>query len=321
MDTTLKELVRALERQGLSKYASRTNALIYKYAEPASIAEELDIWADALREINKPWYPPSLNKAMGFFNQAAPALEKASKELSGIPKDEAKRAIIAANKVITAVGQDGKISAATLKRLSMASNNEEIVKIAGVPWLKTILKGIPWIGVVFSAYFALKNIYLGFLAFTDLFAEASALGEDWHVFLNLDLDPNRILNLAEQHQDDPDKIVKVDKLAKSVKQFWRECIGLFWNSLDAAKDLIFLFLDVGSAGLGTVVDIGLSITFMILDGVSSGSLLKSFDEAIILIQDTVVKKYTDLMDSMDFITFNSYVQSRSSSSSESSSSS
>jgi len=138
------------------------------------------------------------------------------------------------------------------------------------------LKLIPVIGFVFSFGIALKNFIYGFTTFAKLVKDSQQIELNWIEVLF----PQKLTEKLIQFKAEPEKLKILAQLTKYSKEFSDEGISLVANSIDFVKDIIFLFIDVGSFGWLTVGDVSLSFILMVIESITESNLLWQFDAII-----------------------------------------
>lgn len=158
-----------------------------------------------------------------------------------------------------------------------ASNFDSLTKTAQINIVKNFgtkaLRLMPVIGFMFSFLIALKNFVYGLTTFAKLVKDCTQVDLTWLEVLF----PEKLMEKTTQYQDDSEKLKVLAQLTKYSKEFSDEAISFVANIIDFIKDIIFLFLDVGSFGWLTVGDISLSLVLMGIEYVVEANTLPQFD--------------------------------------------
>jgi hypothetical protein len=168
-----------------------------------------------------------------------------------------------------------------------AHDFNSLTKTAQMEWAKKLWGGtkfmgekslriLPVIGFIFSFMIALKNFVYGLTAFSKLAADSSLIGLSWLEILF----PEKLNQKVQEFKNEPTKLVTLVNLTKYSKEFSDEGISFVANSIDFVKDIIFLFIDIGSFGWLTVGDISLSVIIMALEMLAESNTLVKFDSII-----------------------------------------
>jgi hypothetical protein len=249
MDT--KKLLNTLAKQ--LDYLNHTSEAkkvleIIKYSEnelfenATSIeANEIDRWRKLLEEVQAPIPQQIFGRSIKYLVRGGLELYEVSQQLKDLDISEIEAIINLA------------------KKASFGSHNsiDDIIKKAELDWTNPAGKGagkslklIPYIGVIFSGALAIKNLAYGLYEFSILVEEANKIGLSWYDTLY----PERIAHSVNEYQNSPEDLKIAVKTVKSAKVFVDEGISFVANSIDFAKDFIFLLIEfaVALTGIGAV---------------------------------------------------------------------
>lgn len=219
-------------------------------------------WQEIISIINTP-VPDQILTATKYISQGIIGMQQNAEKLKQLPAEDLK----------------------LLAQISSQQANSHQLKTAQLKIIKDLgakgLRLMPLIGFMFSFLIALKNFMYGFATFAKLAKDSSQIELNWFEILF----PNKLNEKIDQYQDDPKHLKIVTQLTKYSKEFSDEIISLVANSLDFIKDIIFIFIDVGSFGWMTVGDISLSFILMGLEMLVEANVLPQFDQLLTKIGD------------------------------------
>lgn len=186
-----------------------------------------------------------------------------------------------------------------------ASQFEKLSKTAQMEFLKQLgtkgLRLMPVIGFAFSFLIALKNFVYGLTTFAKLVKDSSQIGLNWFEVLF----PNKLNEKVTQYQNDPEQLKIITQLTKYSKEFSDEGISFLANIIDFVKDIIFVFIDVGSFGWLTIGDVGLSFILMGIEKLIESNVLPEFDLILNRIISIANQHIQDLTSQLDPTFFDS----------------
>lgn len=266
IDEKLSFLIAKLEK---SNHLDAKNSIIrlQKYSQAT---DELSKWQEVLNSLSE-GYASGTEKAISNIKNSANLLMKEAEKLKTLDKESIEAAIDKVKKA------NFKIDEEMIKKI--ASNPEIIEKDAQL--FNMLGKVAPAIGVIFSGMFALKNLAAGIYEVTNLINHKTNLNMSWAQVLN----PDSFSYMANNNKDNPEKLKDISIATQISKQVWDEGISLIANSIDFVKDLLFIFINLGTGGLTMAVDIGLSIIIMIAEMSAEKVVLEDFQNVLNSISD------------------------------------
>jgi len=241
-------------------------------------------WKNVIAEVEKPLDPTGLDLAINYMVNGAFQLAKSAKKLEGVEPET----IQEASGLVAQINKESSLNY-DLAKIASLSENAPISKEAQIQWLKQFLgpkatsllsqttkggaKIVPVVGALFSFIFAAKNIYYGYYQYQKLVSDASAVG----LSAKDTLSPKKLSQQISLSSENPNELTLLAKTTKTARAFWDEAISGAANSIDFVKDIIFLVLEFGSAGLAIIGDIGISIILMLIEAGAESEVLGSYD--------------------------------------------
>ena len=284
MSHKLIQLSLLLEQSGHQKAAINTLELV-----KVSFDDESLLWQKAWEAVNKPRPQQLPTKLASQLAEGVSGLIQAGKDIQDANPEQLRNAGRAAKKLMSTAGQ----STDTLLKYSKIGKDPKITKEAGIG--SAALRSIPLIGVIFSGLLAFKNFHYAMEEAGNLFhrSRSEDLGVSWYTLLI----PANLRALKHKHQSDPVKLPVLDDLAKIAKSFVDELISFIANGTDFVKDMIFLFLDIFTAGWAIWLDIGISVAIMAIEWATESAVLERFDSVIEDIYLTILNTYRKILNS------------------------
>ena len=307
------KLAEYLKDIGLEKEASQLISLMSKKALPMSAT--IEDWYEVIKEVDSDYVDTAYLAASKYLGLAAGYLGKAEIGLKGATPEDIKRItdIIPMNDLVK-----GASKRDNLIKYASADNSEVYIKAAkfciaeGIIhqpdykkanwWKYTKMIGggaarylIPFV----SAIFAMINFYYCAVEFSKLMSEVPAAGLSWYEPLM----PEKLFEASKQNKDNPDLLQKIAKATKTCKVFVSEAISYFLNSIDAVKDIIFFFADIGTGGWAIAIDLGISFAIMLTEWAIKGQILPYYDKTVDWIRtiaaDNIKSSYSSDLDGFE----------------------
>jgi hypothetical protein len=237
-------------------------------ATPQAITE-IGQWTELLDEAQAPIPPQIFGKAIRFVVKGGVDLYNAATKLQELDPKEIKATIDLAQKV-PGISSRGSYNFEKMEKIAKLLEEkfpgrmitETLIKNSQADWITSILgpsgkgvgyglKLIPYIGVVFSALLAIKNLIYGIWEYTILIKEASKINLSWYETL----DTAKLADKVKEYEKDPENLKIAVRTTKSAKVFMDEGISFVANGIDAVKDVIFLIIEAAltPTGWGAVV--------------------------------------------------------------------
>lgn len=306
LNLKLKKLAEGLSALKLNRDALEVLSLV-------KISQSKSDWQMVIEEIEKPAEPQMLDRAIQYVVNGAIQLTGVANNL----KETDPSTIEGAAEIVSKMGKSASNNLEILQKYASLTTFKPIIsdsdqlKTAQMQWLKSLLgqegaakaiaetggllgkgggKMIPVIGFIFSGILAIKNIYYGFYEYQKLVSEASELGISWFDTLY----PNKLSHLVKQNSNEPDKLILLARITKTAKAFWDEAISAAANTLDAVKDFIFLFLEIGSMGLAIAGDIGISLVLWMIEEGTESAVHQHYDVVLKHIRTIAEDKLQDI---------------------------
>lgn len=293
-----------LDNLGLEKEALELLALLEKSAvlKPPAI----DDWYKVIEEVDSPYVDTAYQAVRRYLSGASGHLTEANKGLQGarpedikaitdnIPLEQlvsqatkrnnlVKYAAVTSEDVALVKAAEFCVSQGWIERPNYKRANWwKYVKMIGGATLKYV---VPFV----SLLFAIINFYYCAVELSKLMSEAPDVGMAWHepVF-----NPGKTLQKAQENLEDPKTLRKLAKVNKTGKTFADEAISMVANGIDGVKDIIFLIVDIVSAGTSIWLDLGISFVIMIIEWLIEGAVLPIYDQATQLIRDKAADEIT-----------------------------
>lgn len=264
-----------LEKIGLIEEAGR----IFQLAQNQP---ELQSWQEVITAAQEPVSDQILT-AIRYVTEGASAMYENAQTLNQLSDDDLKLLVEIASKTHN---NDATDFNALTKNAQMG-----LVKSLGTKALRLM----PVIGFIFSFLIALKNFVYGLTTFAKLVKDCSQIDLNWLEVLF----PEKLNEKVSQYQNDPEKLKVLTQLTKYSKEFSDEGISFLANVIDFIKDIIFLFIDVGSFGWLTVADVSLSFILMGIEYVIESNTLPMFDpiiKKIVFIANNKIQELSSVID-------------------------
>jgi hypothetical protein len=131
---------------------------------------------------------------------------------------------------------------------------------------------IPVVGFAFSFFWALKGFVYSLTSFSKLLKDSGLIGMSWLEVIS----PEELKQKATILQNNPGDLLILTRLTKYSEAFSENIISFVTDGADFIKDLIFLFLDIGSFGWMTIGDISISVFFMVIQQLAQSASADQF---------------------------------------------
>lgn len=293
LDTRLNSLAASLSYLRYTAEAKQINGII------KNSSYSIEEWVSVLTEAEAPIPPDVTEEAITYIIQGAANFYKASESLINLDPEDIKSAMEIA-KSAPGISTSAGFNFSEIHKVATLS------KSAQTEWVKSIMQGvkskggaglktIPYIGIIFSAMLAVKNLSYGLWAYSDLIKDCDEIGLTWIDTLY----PDRISQKITEFQGDPGKLIIATKTSKSAKVFVDEGISLVANSLDAVKDLLFLFVNFLSFGGSGFLDFGSSAIIAVMEWKAEEATLGKYDGLISKVKEIAENKIQQLTPQSD----------------------
>lgn len=227
----------------------------------------IQLWQDLIQAANAP-VPDQVLTAGRYVSSGVNEMVKNAQQFSHLSPEELTAGIkLALNPKTAGINQLEKSA-----QMELAKSLWNGTKSLG----KGVLRVIPVVGFIFSFLIALKNFVYGLTTFAKLAKDSEQIGLNWLEILF----PEKLSGKVKEYKGDPIKLSTLVQLTKYSKEFSDEGISFASNGIDFIKDVIFLFIDVGSFGWLTIGDISLSFILMGLEYLAESQTLPLFDKVI-----------------------------------------
>lgn len=299
----IEKLAEFLVDMGLENEAHELLGLFQKEA----IAKQPDIldWYEVIDEVNAPYNDTGYAALSKYLNNASAYLKNASEGLMNATPEDIKNItdVIPLETLISKASQrknflkysadkDGDIIAGLIdfcvnENLIARPNYKQAnwwkhLKMIGGNSARYVL---PFVSLIFAAI----NFYYCAVEFSKLMTEIPEAGLSWYE----PLQPGKLLQAAQNNQDDPDLLKKIVKATKTSKVFVDEFISLIANSIDGIKDIIFFLANLLTGGLTLAIDLGISFLIMCVEWAAEGATLHLYDKVITFIREVAASKIRD----------------------------
>lgn len=272
--------------------------LILKLAQQEDIIKS---WENLLLTCQSPIDPNILSKSFSYMFKGAKNLVTAAAKLQSLSSQQIESLVNMSSNmpgVKTSAGFNDYQMLKYSKQFNELFPNQEFshIKVAQVSQLvsetgsniveRQHYKLVPYIGVIFSAIFALKYLTYGFIEFSRLVGNAPTVGLSWQDTLF----PERLRQKVSEFNDQPDMLIKLTELIKISKEFISNFISTIGGSIDMVKDLILTFVNIASLGASIFVDLGLSLIIAVIEYFTEQSALEEHNNVINEITSLAVSK-------------------------------
>lgn len=266
MNQNLFHLYKYLHQNGLIVEAQ----LVSNVVEKTTALKE---WQNVLNATREP-LPDQIMTAIQYLKNGATEMYKNMEPIKNLSEDDLKNLVILASKAQTLQSQ-GQINLETLTKQGQAQLAKSLwsgTKLLG----KQTLHLMPYVGFIFSFLFGLKNFVYGLTTFAKLAKDSEQIGLTWLEILF----PGKLNEKVTIYKNDPKQMQILTRLTRYSQEFSTEGISLIANIIDFIKDVIFLFIDIGSFGWLIVGDISLSIILMAIQYVVQSESYELFENTI-----------------------------------------
>lgn len=254
---------------------------LMKLAQQKSTQEDLAVWTGALEEVRKAGADAEalLGSAVSSMAESSAKLGKAAVETGSdkLGKETLEKGLREGAEVIA------------------EETAEKVAEKAVSSGVKTTLKNLPFIGVLFSGGATVKDLYdlvSGIIKMQQALSKANSIGVEIKDVFN----PIKLGDLIEQNKENADNLVLLSKIAASARYIGSNLAGVIGNRIDFTKDLIMAAVDAGTFGAATAVDVFLSVFILFIKDWAAGKLAKGYDDNLNNIIDIINKKIGSLED-------------------------
>jgi hypothetical protein len=294
----IRKLADYLVDIGLEEEACELLNLVKKKASLE--APKIDDWYSVIETVDSEYTSDS--PLYRYLTGAAKHLDKANSGLSGATVDDIKAitdTVPLESLMTSAFKKHNLVKYANIKNEDAMIKSAEFCISEGLIerpnyktanwWKYTKMIGggsakylLPFVSLVF----AVINFYYVAIEYSKLMSELPEAGLAWYEPLM----PGKLLEAAQESKDEPDLLKKIAKATKTSKVFVDELISLTANSIDGLKDIIFLVLDLLTAGTSIAIDLGISFLIMCIEWAIEGIVLPYYDKGITFIRTTATDK-------------------------------
>ena len=299
----IERLANFLLEMNLEKEAYELMGLFQRKSASQNFA--VSDWYQVLEEIKSPYIDPAYQTLSKYLKSASSYLKESAKGLADATVEDIKNITdnIPIEELISKASQRDSLlkyasefSSNSLEKVAEFCIKEKWIERPNYKranWWKYVktLSGasarflLPFVSLIFAAI----NFYYCAVEFSKLMTDIPEAGLSWYE----PLQPKRLLEAAEENQENPDLLQKLARAIKTSKIFVDELISLIANSIDGIKDIIFFFSNLASGGLTLPLDLGISFLIMCVEWSIEGKALPLYDQALAYIKDTAIENIKD----------------------------
>lgn len=267
MEKDLKHLINLLSSSDIFKKCLAMEA-------SSDITEEYTL---VIEEIMKPYEHVSINQKINFIRKS---IEKFLN--NALPLANADKQVL--EELIKNVPIDDIVKTAKNHQQFIKLSNYDIIKESswwGFLRNKLSFKAFQYLFPFVSLIFAIVHFYYFFMEYARFINQTTKLNIKWQDAIN----PQYLINSVESNKSNPGVLLELVKLTKTNSIMITNLLSTILNYIDFIKDIVMLFVNIGSLGLSIMIDLGISAIILIIEMTANYTVESIYKEILNKIKD------------------------------------